>query len=204
MTSPLEIAAVVLALAMVFCNIREIHWGWPLAAASSLLYVVIFWDSKLYGDASLQIFFAVVAMWGWFQWLRGHRADGSVLHVARLRKRGIVLTIAASALLWPITGWFLKTYTDTDVPWWDAFPTALSIVGQFLLGRKFIENWPVWIAVNIVSVGLFAYKGLWLKMFTAIHTGQFSLNFRPSRNCQTIDRAVGKASHNGTSVSVKV
>jgi nicotinamide mononucleotide transporter len=159
---PLELTAVVIALAMVLCNIREIHWGWPLAIASSLMYVVIFGRAKLYGDAALQVFFAVVALWGWFQWLRGHRADGSALRVARLSRRGAALAVAAVALLWPLTGWFLKTQTDTDVPWWDAFPTAASVVGQFLLGRKFIENWIVWLVVNAVSVGLFAYKGLWL------------------------------------------
>jgi nicotinamide mononucleotide transporter len=161
-SSTLEIVAVVLALATVGCNIREIHWGWPLAIASSLLYFFVFWDSKLYGDAGLQIFFAVVALWGWYQWLRGHRADGSELHVAFLSPRGRIATIATCALLWPATGLFLKTFTDTDVPWWDAFPTALSVVGQFLLGRKFIENWAVWLAVNVVSVALFAYKDLWL------------------------------------------
>lgn len=161
-TTWLEIVAVVIALAMVGCNIREIHWGWPLAIVSSLMYFALFWRSKLYGDAALQIFFAVVALWGWYQWLRGHRADGSVLRVTRLRRRGLALTVAACALLWPVTGLFLKTFTDTDVPWWDAFPTAVSLVGQFLLGRKFIENWLVWIVVNVVSVGLFAYKGLWL------------------------------------------
>ena len=53
-------------------------------------------------------------------------------------------------------------FTDTDVPWWDAFPTAASVLGQWLLGRKYVENWPVWIVVNVVGVGLFAYKGLWL------------------------------------------
>ncbi|HUR88959.1 MAG TPA: nicotinamide riboside transporter PnuC [Ramlibacter sp.] len=173
--SALEIAAVLLALAMVFCNIREIHWGWPLAVASSLLYVEIFRESKLYGDASLQVFFAVVALWGWFQWLRGHRADGSSLHVAQLGSRGIVLTLVAAAALWPATGWFLKTYTDTDVPWWDAFPTALSVIGQFLLGRKFIENWVVWIVVNAVSVALFAYKGLWLT--TGLYVVFIALSF---------------------------
>jgi nicotinamide mononucleotide transporter len=161
-TTWLEIAAVLIALAMVGCNIREIHWGWPLAIVSSLMYFAIFWRSKLYGDAVLQIFFAVVAFWGWFQWLRGHRADGSALHVARLTRRGLALTIAACVVLWPAAGLFLKTFTDTDVPWWDAFPTAVSLVGQFLLGRKFIENWAVWIVVNVVSVGLFAYKALWL------------------------------------------
>jgi nicotinamide mononucleotide transporter len=161
-TTWLEVVAVVLALAMVVCNIREIHWGWPLAIVSSLMYFALFWRSRLYGDAALQIFFAVVALWGWWQWLRGHRADGSELHVARLSRRGVWTVIAACAVLWPITGLFLKTFTDTDVPWWDAFPTAVSLVGQFLLGRKYIENWAVWIVVNVVSVGLFAYKGLWL------------------------------------------
>lgn len=157
----LELTAVVLALAMVFCNIREIHWAWPLAIASSILYFALFWRSKLYGDAALQIFFAVIALWGWFQWLRGRRDDGSALHPARLQARGLAATIVTCALLWPLTGWFLATYTDTDVPWWDGFPTAVSVVGQFLLGRKYIENWAVWIVVNVVSVGLFAYKGLW-------------------------------------------
>jgi nicotinamide mononucleotide transporter len=161
-TTWLEAVAFVLALAMVGCNIREIHWGWPLAAISSILYFALFWRSKLYGDATLQVFFAVVALWGWSQWLRGRRNDGSALTVRRLDRQGLIATLAACALLWPAIGLFLKTYTDTDVPWWDAFPTATSVVGQFLLGRKFIENWAVWIVVNIVSVGLFAYKGLWL------------------------------------------
>jgi nicotinamide mononucleotide transporter len=161
-TTWLEIAAFALALIMVGCNIREIHWGWPLAIVSSLMYFAVFWRSKLYGDASLQIFFAVVAFWGWLQWLRGVRADGSGLRVARLTPRGLGFTLLAGALLWPATGLFLARYTDTDVPWWDAFPTAVSLVGQFLLGRKFIENWAVWIVVNVVSIGLFAYKHLWL------------------------------------------
>ncbi|MCW5648737.1 MAG: nicotinamide riboside transporter PnuC [Ramlibacter sp.] len=161
-TTWLELAAVVIALAMVGCNIREIHWGWPLAIVSSLMYFALFWRSKLYGDAGLQIFFAVVAFWGWFQWLQGVRGDGSALHVARLTPRGLAMTVAACAVLWPAMGLFLKTFTDTDVPWWDAFPTAVSLVGQFLLGRKFIENWAVWVVVNTVSVGLFAWKGLWL------------------------------------------
>lgn len=158
----LEVAAVALALAMVFCNIREIHWGWPLAISSSLIYFVIFWRSKLYGEAWLQVFFVVVALWGWFQWLRGHRDDGSALRVARLSRRGLALTIFAAAVLWPATALLLQRVTDTDVPWWDAFPTAGSIVGQFLLARKYIENWIAWLAVNTVAVTLFAYKGLWL------------------------------------------
>ncbi len=158
----LELVAAVLALAMVGCNMREIHWGWPLAIASSLLYVAVFAEARIYGDASLQVFFAAVAFWGWFQWLRGHRADGSALRVSRLSPRGIALALAACAIAWPAVALFLGRFTDSDVPWWDGFATGLSLVGQFLLGRKFIENWLVWLAVNVVSVGLFIHKGLWL------------------------------------------
>jgi nicotinamide mononucleotide transporter len=161
-TSVLEALAFVLALAMVGCNIREIHWGWPLAAISSGLYFLLFWQSKLYGDAALQVFFALMALWGWWQWLRGHADDGSALHIQPLSPRGRLGAVLTCALLWPVTGWFLLHFTDTDVPWWDAFPTAASVLGQWLLGRKYLENWPVWLLVNTVSVGLFVYKSLWL------------------------------------------
>jgi nicotinamide mononucleotide transporter len=158
----LELAAVVIALAMVGCNIREIHWGWPLAIVSSLMYFTLFWRNKLYGEAWLQVSFAIVAFWGWFEWLRGRGADGAPLRVHRLTARGWAAVLLAAAVAWPALGWFLDTNTDTDVPWWDAFPTALSLIGQALLGRKLLENWGVWIVVNAVSIGLFMHKALWL------------------------------------------
>jgi nicotinamide mononucleotide transporter len=158
----LELLAFVLALAMVVLNMRVNPIAWPLAIVSSLLYFGLFWNSRLYGDASLQIFFALIALWGWWQWLRGTQADGAALKVRRLPapQRGWLLL--ALVVAWPATGLFLRRYTNTDVPWWDAFPTAASVIGQWLLGRKYLENWLAWVVVNIVSVGLFAYKGLWL------------------------------------------
>ena len=158
----IELVAFVLAIAMVVFNIRVNPLGWPLAILSSLLYFALFWDSLLFGEASLQIFFAVIAAWGWWQWLRGTDASGSALRVRRLTPPARWLLLALFAIAWPATGLFLHTYTDTDVPWWDAFPTAASVLGQWLLGRKYVENWAVWIIVNIVSVALFAYKGLML------------------------------------------
>jgi nicotinamide mononucleotide transporter len=157
----LEIAAVLVSLVMVVCNIREIHWAWPLAIVASLMYFAIFWRNRLYGDASLQIFFVAVSLWGWWQWLRGSAADGSLLHVSRLTARKWMATLAGCVVLWPAIALALHQ-TDTDVPWWDAFPTAVSLVAQFLLGRKYAENWLLWMAVNTVSLGLYAYKGLWL------------------------------------------
>jgi nicotinamide mononucleotide transporter len=160
--SGVEMLAFVLSLAMVVCNIRVNVAAWPLAIVASLLYFLLFWGSRLYGEATLQLFFVAVAGWGWWQWLRGRDADGSALHVRLLSGRGRLSVLVAVALAWPLLGAFLRQATDTDVPWWDALPTAGSVAGQWLLGRKYVENWPVWAAVNAVSVGLFAWKGLWL------------------------------------------
>jgi nicotinamide mononucleotide transporter len=164
----LEIAAFVLSIAMVVCNIRVSVLGWPLAIASSLLYMLLFWNTRLYGDASLQLFFVAVAGWGWWQWLRGTDTNGQALRVRSLDKDGRFGVLAAIAIAWPATALFLGRFTDTDVPWWDAFPTAASVVGQWLLGRKYVENWPVWIVVDVVGAALFAYKGLWLTTFLSL------------------------------------
>jgi len=166
-TSWLELVAFALALAMVACNIREIHWGWPLAMLSSALYLLLFWRNRLYGDALLQAFFVALALWGWSQWLQGRQTpedttQRQALRISSMGPRGRLGVVLACMTLWPLTGWFLQRYTDSDVPWWDAFPTAASLVGQVLLGLKLTENWLVWLIVNLVCIGLFAYKGLWL------------------------------------------
>ncbi len=161
-TTWLEVAGFVLSVWMVGCNMRVNPLGWPLAIASSLLYALLFLHSRLYGEASLQLFFVAVAGWGWWQWLRGHGGDGGALKVHRLtlhqRLGAALLTLAA----WPLLGWLLGRYTNSDVPYLDALPTVASVTGQFLLGRKLVESWPVWLAVNLVSIALFGAKALWL------------------------------------------
>jgi nicotinamide mononucleotide transporter len=158
----LEIVAFVLSVWMVVCNMRVDPFAWPLAIMASLLYGLLFVASKLYGEAGLQVFFAVVAAWGWWQWRFGTQGGGAPLVVRHLawpaRLKLAMLTLAA----WPLLGLLLDHTTDSDVPYFDAFPTAFSVAGQWLLGRKYVENWPTWVLVNVVSVGLFAVKGLWL------------------------------------------
>jgi len=157
----LEAIAFLLAIANITCNVFEIHWGWPLTIVASALYAWLFYTSKLYGDASVNVFFAVTAVWGWWQWLRGHRAGSSApLAIARLDARGLAWTAGGWLVLWLACALLLRGITDSDVPWADGFVTAGSIVGTVLLGRKFIENWPVWLLVNAASVALFAYKNL--------------------------------------------
>jgi nicotinamide mononucleotide transporter len=158
----LELIAFVLALWMVLANMRVQLIAWPLAIASSLAYLVLFANSKLYGEAGLQLLFIALAAWGWWQWKFGHRADGTPLEVRWLNARGRLVLLTLTLAAWPALGALLHRFTDSDVPYWDALPTAGSVAGQWLLGRQYVDNWPVWVLVNVVSVALFAIKGLWL------------------------------------------
>jgi nicotinamide mononucleotide transporter len=157
-----ELIGAVLGIMMVVCNMRQIHWGWPLALASSLLYVLVFADAKLYAEATLQVFFALTAIWGWLQWLRGVQPDGKLRLIRRLETPIALKLVACCAVCWPAIALFLMKFTQADVPWADALPTVLSLAATYLLGKKYIENWPLWIVVNLISIALFAYKGLWL------------------------------------------
>ena len=158
----LEIVAFWIAIWMVLANLRVDPVAWPLAIISSLLYALLFAESGLYGEGGLQILFVIVALWGWWEWLRGTGADGAPLRVHRLSLRGRLTALAATVAAWPLLALLLMHATDSDVPWLDALPTVGSITGQFLLGRKLVENWAVWLMVNLFSIGLFLHKGLWL------------------------------------------
>ena len=158
----LEIVAVVLSVWMVLCNFRVNPLAWPLAMTSSALYGLLFVHSKLYGEAALQLVFITLGAWGWWQWLRGTTHEGEPLPVRALQVRQRWAAVAVTAVGWPLLGWLLSRITDSDVPYLDALPTVGSLVGQYLLARKWLENWPAWVAVNLVSIVLFATKGLWL------------------------------------------
>ena len=159
----LEALAFALALANIACNVWEIHWGWPLTIVASALYAWLFYTSNLYGESSVNVFFAVAAVWGWWQWRRGRRADSDApLQVEKLDTLGLKKTALAWLVLWLICSALLHFVTDSDVVWADGFVTAGSIVGTVLLGRKYIDNWPTWVIVNIASIALFAHKGLGL------------------------------------------
>lgn len=171
MMSATELAGFALALAMVVCSIRELHWTWPLAMASSLLYFFVFRDARLYAEAGLQVVFVALALWGWWQWRHPPQATAA-LPIRRLGRTPALLTLLAALLLWPALAALLIHWTDSDVPWGDALPVALSLIAQVLLGRKYLENWAVWTLVNGLSVILFAYKDLWLTaLLYALFTG---------------------------------
>jgi nicotinamide mononucleotide transporter len=165
----IEPIAFVLAIAMVVCNIRQLHWGWPLAIVSSLMYAWVFLNAKLYGEAALQIVFVALAGWGWHQWLMGKVGSkvSSANPALRLVPKHLSLFQAIGVVFLDLVLWFFLTgllarWTDSDVPIADAFVTSGSLVATLLLGCKYTANWAFWLIVNVVSVTLFVYKGLWL------------------------------------------
>jgi nicotinamide mononucleotide transporter len=160
-TTPLELISFVLSVLTVLLNIRQNHWAWLLAIFSSAAYGVVFFNARLYGDMGLQVVFIVVSVWGWHSWLRGG-AQHQPLHVTRLDRAGWTASFAGWAIGFVLLAFFLKTWTDTDVPHADGFLTAGSLLGQVLLSRKKVENWHAWIAVDILYVGLYLYKNLLL------------------------------------------
>jgi len=182
----LEILAFVLSVAMVVCNMRVNPLGWPLAMGSSALYALLFASSKLYGEAGLQLFFVAMAVWGWWQWLRHSAHSAEPLPVRRMTPAQRTLALGATALGWPALALLLSRLTDSDVPWMDALPTVASITGTVLLGRKWIENWAVWMGVNLFSLLLFTQKGLWLTVLLyAVFAVMSVAGWRAWRRLQT-------------------
>ncbi|HYE39839.1 MAG TPA: nicotinamide riboside transporter PnuC [Ramlibacter sp.] len=163
-TTPMELLSFTLAAITVLLTIRQNHWAWLFTIVSSATYAVVFRDAKLYGDMSLQFVFIGAAVWGWYMWLRGGENHG-VLKVSRLSAPGVAAAVIAWFGTFLAVALLLSNYTDTDVAYPDAFLTAGSLVGQLLVARKKLENWIIWIIVDVLYVGLYVYKGL---MLTAI------------------------------------
>jgi nicotinamide mononucleotide transporter len=170
-TTWLELIGFILSVITVLLNIRQNHWAWLFAIISSAVYGKVFYDTRLYGDMGLQVVFIVVSVWGWYSWLHGG-AQRQALDVTRLDRAGWIASFAGWAVGFVLLAWFLKTFTNTDVPHADGFLTAGSLLGQVLLSRKKVENWHAWIAVDILYVGLYVYKNL---ILTAILYGVFVL-----------------------------
>lgn len=130
------------------------------------MYIWVYYQSKFYADMSLQVYYLVISIYGWLHWVFGKnkrkKQDGEKkLPVARLSGKEWWWSILGSVVAFVIIWYILKNYTDSPVPVGDAFTTALSFVATWMLARKIIENWLFWIVVDLVSTGLYIYKGLY-------------------------------------------
>lgn len=147
-------------LVAVWLTTREDPWCWPVGLVNVLLYAVVFHGAKLYADMGLQLVYAALCVDGWKRWRGGLVAPGAALAVSRAPRRRIAAWLAAGAAFAVLLGSTLRKATDASLPFWDAGTTSFSLVAQLFQTRKWLENWPLWIAVDAVYVGLYLAKGL--------------------------------------------
>jgi nicotinamide mononucleotide transporter len=158
-----EVIGVITSLVYLYFSVRQIIWLWPFGIISSALFILIFFNSKFYADMGLQVYYLGVSIYGWIYWSRGvvDRDEKSTLPVSRISRRpAIILSVTGIVIMLGIV-YILKNFTDSDVPWGDGFTTAGSIVATWMLARKVLEHWLVWIVVDGVAAGLYFYKGLY-------------------------------------------
>ncbi len=156
----LEWVAAILSAVSVYLSTREHIWSWPLAIVSVAMYGFIFIEAGLYSDAGLQVFFCAISIYGWYEWLHGGPRHGR-LHVSRATRRAWLVTLAFGTMFWLLLGTLTSRLQGVSLPFLDAGLTTVSVIAQIMMTRKILENWILWIAVDIVYVPMYAYKNLY-------------------------------------------
>jgi nicotinamide mononucleotide transporter len=157
-----ELLGVVSALVYLYFSILQKIWLWPWGIVTSALFVWIFFDSKFYADMGLNIYYVLISLYGWYHWMNGKAKTKRELPVSRLMRVQGIRLLVFSLLLSVLSAFVLIRFTDSPVPYGDAFTTAFSITATWMLARKILEHWLVWVVVDLVSAGLYLYKELWL------------------------------------------
>jgi nicotinamide mononucleotide transporter len=154
--TPLEIAAIAFTLANVWLAVKENMWTWPTGIVSVVLYAIVWYQSHLYANAGLQVIYFVLSIQGWYEWLHGG-VNKTELRVRRATRRQWIGCMIAGIVLTALLMWLLKA-VNGSAPFSDAVTTAFSIVGQWMLNEKLLENWVIWLAVDIVYVPLLIFS----------------------------------------------
>jgi nicotinamide mononucleotide transporter len=159
--SPLELVAAVVGALSVYLSVRQNIWSWPTAIVNVVLYTIVFYDTKLYADMGLQVIYAALSIYGWYEWLHGGE-NKTELHVSRTGPQlGVILTLIGLVGA-GVLGVVLRGATDAALPYMDSFLASTSLVAQWMMTKKKLENWLVWIAVDVLYVGMFIFKHLYL------------------------------------------
>ena len=155
-----EYVAAAFGIFSVWFSTRERLAAWPTAIVNVLLYVVVFRAQRLYADMGLQVVYAIISVYGWWHWARGGAGE-TPLRVTRTPTPQLLLLAAIAGAGSAVLGFLLARYTDAALPWADATLSATSLVAQWMLTRKLIENWLVWIVLDVAYVAMFSLKHLW-------------------------------------------
>ncbi|WP_019208546.1 nicotinamide riboside transporter PnuC [Phocaeicola abscessus] len=172
----LEVAGTLTGVLYLWLEYRASIYLWIAGIVMPAVYIVVYYKAGLYADFGINIYYLVAAIYGWLVWTKGKQtANSSVkeeLPITRIRGDRYAPLLAVVVLTWGGIAWMLITYTDSNVPCWDSFTTALSIVGLWMLTKKYLEQWFSWMAVDAVSCGLYLYKELY---FTSVLYGFYTI-----------------------------
>lgn len=157
-----EVLGFVTGALSVWLFVRQRVAAWPIGIANSAMWLVLFWQAKLYLDSGLQAIYIVLGAVGWYWWIHGRRTADLDLPVRRTsRREGVRLTVVALGAT-AVLAYAQARWTDGSLPGWDAATTVVSLLAQYMLTRKLVENWWCWIAVDIAYVGMYASEQLYL------------------------------------------
>ena len=159
--SSIEIVAAIFGVVSVFLSVRQNIWSWPTAIVNVGLYIIVFYESKLYADTGLQVVYVVLNAYGWYHWLFGGK-NRTELPVTRTSPRLWLLLVSIGAAGAAVIGTLLSRNTDAALPYIDAGTTSTSLVAQWMMTRKLLENWVIWVAVDVVYIGMYIYKSLYV------------------------------------------
>lgn len=163
----LEMMGTLVGLIYLWLELKASIYLWIAGVIMPAIYIVVYYQAGLYADFGINIYYLVVAAYGWVMWSRGKKngeavkAEKKELPITHLPGRYYLPVTVASIALLVLIAYILITFTDSNVPWLDSFTTALSVIGLWMLARKYVEQWLVWIAVDAVCFGLYIYKGLY-------------------------------------------
>ncbi|MFC2097791.1 nicotinamide riboside transporter PnuC [Bacteroidota bacterium] len=160
----IEILGAVSALIYLYFSIKQNVLLWPLGIITSVLYVYVFFNSGFYADMGLNVYYVIISIYGWYYWTKGRGETQNKkknLPVVSLNRKLSIKLCIIGLLIFVIIAYVLVKFTDSQVPYWDAFTTAGSIIATWMLARKIIEHWLIWVVVDLVSLALYIYKDLY-------------------------------------------
>lgn len=174
----IEVAATGFGLLSILLTVRQNIWCWPAGLVMVALYIVVFWEARLYSDVGLHVIYVFLQLYGWYNWIHGGDDAEEPLPVTRISPSQAALWSGVAFFGTAGLGYTMTTFTDASLPYPDATTTVLSLIAQWLMAKKVLESWWVWITVDVLAIGIYAYKALFptsvlYAIFLALATAGF-------------------------------
>ena len=155
----LDIVTTVLGLAYILLEYKASIWMWAVGFAMQALGIVLYYQKGLYADCGMEFYYLAMTVYGYWKWIHGN-ASKEALPIRHFPRRFVLPWLLLIAIVWGVIYWILVSFTNSNVPLADSFTTALSIVGIWALAHKYLEQWFIWIAVDVVTCALYFYKDI--------------------------------------------